>query len=183
MLKSAVIEFRELKISRLIFGSTKLSFLWLIIRIYVGWQWLVAGYEKIINPAWVGEGSGAVIKDFITFSLTKTTGAHPDVQGWYAVFLKDVVMNHTVFFSYLVAFGEVLVGLALIFGFLTGISAFFGAYMNINYLFAGVVSVNPLLFVLQILLMLSWRIAGWFGLDRWVLPIVEKRLRHMLRIK
>jgi thiosulfate dehydrogenase [quinone] large subunit len=57
-------------------------------------------------------------------------------------------------------------------GLFTGIAAFFGAFMNMNYLLAGTVSINPILFLGQLGLVLAWRIAGWIGLDRWVLPIL-----------
>jgi thiosulfate dehydrogenase [quinone] large subunit len=50
--------------------------------------------------------------------------------------------------SYIVAFGEVLVGIGLILGALTGIAAFFGIFMNFNYLLAGTVSTNPILLAL-----------------------------------
>jgi hypothetical protein len=65
-----------------------------------------------------------------------------------------------------------LVGLALILGFLTGIAAFFGVVMNVNYLLAGTISTNPGLAILGSLLMLAWRIAGYYGLDHWVLPLL-----------
>jgi thiosulfate dehydrogenase [quinone] large subunit len=42
--------------------------------------------------------------------------------------------------------------------------------MNLNYLLAGAVSTNPLLLMAAVLLILAWRTAGWFGLDRWALP-------------
>ena len=29
---------------------------------------------------------------------------------------------------------------------------------------------NPVLFTLGIGLMLAWRVAGWYGVDRWLLP-------------
>jgi thiosulfate dehydrogenase (quinone) large subunit len=44
--------------------------------------------------------------------------------------------------------------------------------MNFNYLLAGSVSTNPILLALAILLVLAWKIAGWWGLDRWVLPLL-----------
>jgi thiosulfate dehydrogenase [quinone] large subunit len=69
-----------------------------------------------------------------------------------------------------VSAGEFLVGLGLIVGLFTGIAAFFGGLMNANYLLAGTVSVNPLFFILATWLVLAWRIAGYYGLDRWVLP-------------
>ena len=42
--------------------------------------------------------------------------------------------------------------------------------MNINYLFAGTVSTNPELLLLEIFIMLAWKTAGWYGLDRFILP-------------
>jgi thiosulfate dehydrogenase [quinone] large subunit len=62
------------------------------------------------------------------------------------------------------------VAIALILGFLTGIAAFFGIFMNLNYLLGGSVSTNPILFTIGLLLILAWKTAGWWGLDRWVLP-------------
>jgi thiosulfate dehydrogenase [quinone] large subunit len=42
--------------------------------------------------------------------------------------------------------------------------------MNWNYLMAGSVSINPVLLPLEVLLLLAWRTAGWWGVDRWLLP-------------
>jgi thiosulfate dehydrogenase [quinone] large subunit len=41
-----------------------------------------------------------------------------------------------------------------------------------RFLFAGTAGANPLMFILAILLMLAWRVAGWWGLDRWALPLL-----------
>ena len=73
-------------------------------------------------------------------------------------------------FALLVTFGEIAVGVALIFGTLTGIAAFFGALMNVSYLLAGSTSSNPVLFTFAIGLMLAWKVAGYYGLDRYLLP-------------
>jgi hypothetical protein len=101
---------------------------------------------------------------------TRRGGTHPDVTGWYAAFLQAAVLPHASAWANLVAYGEVLVGLGLIFGVLTGVAAFFGSLMNVNYLLAGTVSSNPILFVLGTWLVLAWRVAGWYGVDRWLLP-------------
>lgn len=89
---------------------------------------------------------------------------------WYAWFIQNVALPNASLFSHLVAFGEVAVGIALILGLFTGIAAFFGGLMNANFLLAGTVSSNPVLFILATWLVLGWRVAGWLGLDRWVLP-------------
>ena len=162
----------ESPLSQMLFGNRKAAWFWFIIRVYVGYEWLIAGYEKVINPAWIGPNAGGAITGFINGALTKVSGAHPDVQGWYAVFLQNTVLPHAHGWSALIAYGEVLVGVGLIIGLLTGIAAFFGLFMNLNYLLAGTVSTNPILFVLSIGIILAWRIAGYIGLDRYVLPFL-----------
>ncbi len=99
-------------------------------------------------------------------------GAHPAVQGWYASFLQNVVLPNAVVFGYLVTFGEILVGLGLIFGVLTGFAAFFGVFMNLNCMLAGAVSINPVIGMLAVLLVLAWRVAGFYGLDSVLLPLL-----------
>ena len=70
-----------------------------------------------------------------------------DVTSWYAWFLENTVLPNAKVFGFMVAYGELLVGLGLVVGLLTGIAAFFGGLMNVSFLFAGTVSTNPLLFV------------------------------------
>lgn len=152
-----------------LFSNTKLSWLWLLIRIYVGWQWLIAGWDKVISPVWVGDKAGVAVHGFLTGALVKTAGVHPDVQGWYAYFIKTIALPNSEIFSYMVAFGELFVGIALILGAFTGIAAFFGAFMNANYLFAGTVSTNPALLILEIFIICAGKAAGWYGLDRFIL--------------
>lgn len=159
-------------VSRFMFEDTRFSWFWLIVRLYIGYEWFVAGWTKLFNPAWIGPNAGAAVKGFLMGALQKTSGAHPDVSGWYAYFIQHIAIPQSVALSYLVTFGEILVGIALILGIFTGISAFFGAFMNINYLFAGTVSLNPVMLLLQVFLVLAWRTAGWIGLDHYVLPAI-----------
>lgn len=156
--------------ARSLISDIRWAWIWLLLRFYVGWQWLQAGWSKLYNPAWTGSKAGAAITGFVTNALTKTGGEHPDVQGWYAWFLERLVLPNAKSWGYLVTLGEVLVGIALILGIFTGIAAFFGGFMNMNYLLAGTVSINPILLALAATLVLAWRTAGWWGLDRWVLP-------------
>jgi thiosulfate dehydrogenase [quinone] large subunit len=160
-----------------------MAWLWLIVRLYVGYEWLSAGWEKLTGyslfgepqkgGAWVFSGhDSAAMTGFVTNALKLSTGAHPAVQGWYAWFLQNLVLPNAAVFSYAVTFGEVLVGLGLIVGCLTGIAAFFGVFMNLNFMLAGAVSINPVIGTLALFLVLAWRIGGYWGLDRYVLPIL-----------
>jgi thiosulfate dehydrogenase [quinone] large subunit len=66
--------------------------------------------------------------------------------------------------------GELLVGAALILGVFVGFSALTGAFMNWNFMMAGATSLNPLMLAITILIIMAWKTAGWWGLDRWLLP-------------
>ena len=57
-------------------------------------------------------------------------------------------------------------------GILTGVAAFFGSLMNMSFLLAGSASSNPVLFTMAIGLMLGWKVAGYYGLDRYLLPFL-----------
>jgi thiosulfate dehydrogenase [quinone] large subunit len=72
----------------------------------------------------------------------------------------------------LVAFGELVIGVLLILGLFTGIAAFLGSTLNFSFVFAGSAGVNPAMILVSGLLILAWRNAGWWGLDRWVLPVL-----------
>ncbi|HUX85971.1 MAG TPA: DoxX family protein [Chloroflexota bacterium] len=159
-------------IAQLLFSDTRFALFWLIVRVYAGYEWLMAGLEKFGNPAWTGAKAGTGIAGFVAGSLQKTGGANPAVSGWYASFLQSIVLPNAAIWGWLVTLGELAVGVGLILGLLTGIAAFFGGLMNANYLLAGTVSTNPLLFIFATWLVLAWRVAGYWGVDHWLLPLL-----------
>lgn len=161
-------QFPEPAITRFFFGSAGSAALWFVLRMNVGAEWFTAGWEKIKSPAW--GTSGKALTGFVNGAISKSSGANPAVQGWYANFLKTFVVPNAGLFSILVSWGELAVGLGLLVGALTGIAAGFGILMNLNYLLAGTVSVNPILGTFGLFLCFAWRVAGWIGLDRWLLP-------------
>lgn len=164
-----------------------MAWLWLIVRCYVGFQWLSAGWGKLTGyslapgsfgrplpgGSWVFSGNGeAALKGFIGNALAHASGPYALVQSWYADFLRYMVLPHAGAFTYVVTFGEVFVGLGLIFGVFTGIAAFFGIFMNMNYLLSGSISINPVLCLCALFLVLAWRISGYYGVDRYLLPLL-----------
>ncbi|MEK7156642.1 MAG: DoxX family membrane protein [Patescibacteria group bacterium] len=158
-------------------ADTRSAALWLIVRVWLGWQWLEAGWAKLHNPAWWGHDAGAAISGFAQGALAKTGGVHPDVQWWYADFVQATLIAHPYFWSHLIVFGELAVGIGLILGCLTGIAAFFGVVMNLNFMLAGTVSVNPIWATVGVLIVLAWRVAGYWGADRYVLPLLHRTIR------
>ena len=202
---SEVVHIDEPGVARWLFGSSRAAWIWLIVRVWLGWEWLAAGWEKVFggtitwrfwdwgnskygltgdaNIGWirsgtthtaagtVHEGVGAAITGFAKGAIAESTGPHPQVAySWYVDFLKWVRDSAHAPLAYLVAFGEVAVGIALILGAFTGIAASFGAIMNFSYVFAGAASTNPAMLIASGLLILAWRNAGWYGVDRFLLP-------------
>jgi thiosulfate dehydrogenase (quinone) large subunit len=163
----------EPPITKFVFASRTMAPLWTVVRIYLGWLWLTAGWGKVFgegSAAWVGANAGTAVRGFLTRALDLAQAPRPSVQPWYAWMIENIFLPNAVLLSYLVAWGEVLVGIALILGFLTGLSAFFGGMMNASFLLAGTLSTNPVMFILATWLVLAWRVAGYYGLDYWVLP-------------
>ncbi|NNJ09122.1 DoxX family membrane protein [Chloroflexales bacterium ZM16-3] len=159
-------------ITHLLFSTTKLAWLFTIIRIYVGWQWVQASWHKVTDPAWVQ--TGAALKGFWMGAVAvPDTGKAAITYDWYRSFLQFLLdANAYTWFAKLIAYGELLVGIGLIVGALVGIAAFFGALMNFSFMLAGSASTNPVLFLLAVVLMLAWKVAGYYGLDYYLLPML-----------
>ncbi len=157
-----------------LFETQSFAWLWLIVRVYVGWQWFQAGWTKLFKPEWME--TGVALKGYWTRVIVVPTqpGARPPITyDWYRDFIKGLLDGgHHVWFAKLVVWGEILVGAALVLGLLTGIAAFFGTVMNMAFMLAGTASTNPVLFGLAVFLIMAWKVAGHYGLDRWVLPAV-----------
>lgn len=153
-------------------SNTRWSILWLVVRLYLGYEWFSHGLEKMANPAWVQ--TGEALKGFWAGAVKIPETGRPAIAfDWYRSFLQVLLDSGSyTWFAKLVVAGEVLVGLALILGMFTGIAAFLGGFMNWNFMMAGAASVNPVFFVLSIILIMAWKTAGWLGIDRWLLPLL-----------
>jgi thiosulfate dehydrogenase [quinone] large subunit len=171
--KGRVIEITDPPFIQHLFGSPSWAWLWLIVRVYVGYTWLTSGLGKLGNPAWTQ--TGLALKGFWqnAVAVPQPPARPPIAFEWYRAFIQSLLDGgHYVWFAKLIIAGELLVGVALILGAFVGIAAFFGAFMNWNFMMAGTASINPVLFTLSIFLILAWKTAGWWGLDRWLLPLL-----------
>ncbi len=157
-------------LARFLFGDTRLAGVWLVIRVLVGWEWLDAGLGKVSDPAWMQTGQS--LREFWTRAVQIPESGRPPITfDWYRNFIQGMLDSGSyVWFAKLVAFGELIVGVLLIMGAFVGVAAFFGAFMNWNYIMAGSASSNGLLGLGAILLILAWKTAGYYGLDRFILP-------------
>jgi thiosulfate dehydrogenase (quinone) large subunit len=50
--------------------------------------------------------------------------------------------------------------------------------LNLLYLLAGSAGINPVMLILSLFLLLAWKVSGFYGLDRVVLPAITAWLRH-----
>ncbi len=155
-------------------ASTASAPLWLLVRLYLGYEFFIAGWNKLASPAWFGSDAGAALQGFVQGALGKTTGLHPDVYQWYASFLQSAVLPNVMVWSNAVVLGEILIGLGLIVGLFTRAAAFFAFFMAFNFLLAGTVSVNPTLILLALGILFAHRVAGYWGLDRYTRPFLKR---------
>ncbi len=159
-------------IAKFLFGDTRLAWLWLPLRIWLGWEWFGHGLEKFENPKWMETGE-ALMAFWQRAIVIPETGRPPVAYDWYRGFLEMLLQGgHYTWFAKLVVFGEMAIGIALILGAFTGIAAFFGVFMNWHFVMAGAASTNAMLMAVGLLLILAWKTAGWIGLDHYLLPIV-----------
>jgi thiosulfate dehydrogenase (quinone) large subunit len=161
-------------IARFFFQGTIAAWLWLVVRIYVGYQFLTAGWTKFNEAVWM-DGSGAGILEYWKNALGTTASGKPIITfDWFRSFLQFLVdTNSAGWFSYVIVFGELAVGIGLILGAFVGLAATGGLIMNMAFLLAGTTSTNPVLASLGVLLILAWKNAGYIGLDRYLLPLLR----------
>ncbi len=154
-----------------LFQTTRFAWLWLALRVYLGYSWLTSGWGKITNPTWQ---TGGPLRGFWENAVAIPEAGRPAIAfDWYRSFIQFMLNNQWYeWFADLIMYGELLVGIALILGAFTGIAAFAGSFMNWNFIMAGTASSNGLMLTLAVFLILAWKVAGWYGLDRWLLTLL-----------
>jgi thiosulfate dehydrogenase (quinone) large subunit len=163
-------------IAKFLFGNTIMAWVWLPLRLWLGWSWLQSGLGKFNNPDWLYTGDA--LKSYWARAIV--TEPRPVVSfDWYRDFLAFMLNTGAyTWFSKVVLFGEIAIGIALILGAFTAVAAFSGGFLNWNFVMAGSASTNGLLFAIATWLVLAWKTAGWIGLDRWILPRVMRLWQH-----
>lgn len=160
---------------------------WLVLRLWLGYEWISGGIEKVFgegSAVWIGDKAGVAVTGFLKGAIAKSYLAegfdpiktpHPVVQNWYADLVQNVFLPNAQIFSYMVAFGELLIGIALIIGLFTRFAAFWGAFLNLAFLFAGTSSTNPQMLVVAMVILLAGGVAvSYYGLDHFARPIEQK---------
>jgi thiosulfate dehydrogenase (quinone) large subunit len=138
------------------------------LRIFLGYQWMTAGFHKITG----GFDASGFLKGAIANPVKGPDGV---VYGGWVSFLESFAIPNADLFNVLVPWGEFFVGLGLILGCLTTAAAFFGVVMNFAFMFSGTISHNPTDIIMGVLIMVAGFNAGKFGLDHFLVPFFRKR--------
>ncbi|WP_217597374.1 DoxX family protein [Cohnella sp. GbtcB17] len=152
-----------------------------LLRIYVGWQWIDAGWHKLTG--------GFTAKGFLQGAIAKPVADHATnevIYPNYTYFIEHFALPNIKLIDVLIPLGEFLIGVGLIVGGLTVTAAFFGMLLNALFLFAGTVSTNPWLLVLAFIVFTAGANAGRFGLDYYLLPLIRKgfgKIKHAIADK
>lgn len=168
---------RNLRAADWLYRSRAASLLWLVARLWLGYGWLNAGYQKLWGSEkaafWNG---GAGVRGFATAGITgSTAGKGGASYGWWAAFLHSFVLPNASLIAKVVTVSELVIGAALILGLFTGAAAVAGLVLNLVYMFTGSAGVNPAYAIVAVLLILAWRNAGYLGLDRFAFPMMRDR--------
>jgi thiosulfate dehydrogenase [quinone] large subunit len=168
--ESQEVEIEGPAFARFLFNNSRAGLFWLPVRLFVGFSWVEAGWHKFTDPEWT-QGGAALRAYWERAASIPEEGRPPITYEWYRDFITFLLNgNHEPWFAWVVTLGELAIGIGLILGVLTGIAAFFGAFMNMSFLLAGSASTNPVMFSLAVGLMLAWKVAGYYGVDRYLLP-------------
>jgi thiosulfate dehydrogenase [quinone] large subunit len=166
------VEVASPRFPRYLFGNTRAGLFWLPIRIFLGFEWIEAGWHKITGEGWI-DGGAALLGYWQNAVAIPEQGRPPITFEWYRSFIQWMIdIGAQTWMGWVIPLGELAVGLGLLFGALTGFAAFFGALMNMSFLLAGSASSNPIMFTLAVGVMLAWKVAGYYGLDRYLLPLL-----------
>lgn len=145
-----------------------------LLRLYVGWQWMHHGWEKLTG----GFDAGGYLKNAVAKPVVDRATQEVLFPN-YTNFLEHFALPNLKLINFLVPLGEFLIGVGLIVGGLTLTATFFGMMLNFMFLFAGTVSTNPWLLMLGVILFAAGANAGRFGLDGYLKPMLHKAWTHL----
>ena len=129
-----------------------------ILRVGIGIMFILAGYGKVAR----GAGFGDAMAGFLS--------RQENTFGFYQGFIDNVVLPNKVLFGYLVAWGELLSGIALVIGLFTRWAALAMLFMVLNFWFAKgsgywVPSNHDSLYIMIALVLLLSRAGHTLGID------------------
>jgi thiosulfate dehydrogenase [quinone] large subunit len=154
-----------------LFHNPRTAPVWLVLRLWLGYEWLHAGWSKLHEAApagWFHDApslQGFVFGADAVWDHRAQAFGHPNVHyGWFTDFLHFVA-DHGWFFGPLIVVSEILVGLGLVTGTLTRWAALSAVALNVMYTMGGAAGVNGVFIAAAVLLVAGYRVAGRLGGD------------------
>ena len=159
---------------------------YLAARLFVGWEFLYAGYEKATG-GWFTHAAGAaevkgILQGAIAQSHATAQNPYPPVSHWFGWTADNVFLSHAHLISYLVVTAEMAVGIGLILGLFLRLSAFFGVTLNALFMSAGALGagLNPEMIIPGVLVMVGVSTAVYAAsADRYLLPALRGQIPRL----
>ncbi|MFW6035279.1 MAG: FAD-dependent oxidoreductase [Halothermotrichaceae bacterium] len=126
------------------FSQKSYSFWLAFLRIFLGYQWLVSGLDKVHNGwltinadkiqggllGWLSAGDKLV-------SGASTSPIGPNPVGWYVEFMEAVVFPNAYLFQCMITLGELALAVSLILGIFVPLGAIGSTFMTVNFFLSG----------------------------------------------
>lgn len=153
-----------LDIVRFPFTSRMASPLWLVVRLYLAYVWFSMGYSKLSAGFLTADPTGDMLRLAGDGIMPVPFEAYRPVARWLVDLGVTPLLSHTM------PFLEMAVALAFVAGVLIVPAALGATFLNANFLLSGVAIayLDIRVIVLQLLLILAWRVAGVIGVQRLV---------------
>jgi thiosulfate dehydrogenase (quinone) large subunit len=143
-----------------------------LIRLYLGYTWITNSWAKMTAGGFDATG-------FMQGAIANSRGENPVVYSWWATFLETVALPNGELFSFMVMWGEFLVGLALIIGLLTQFALVMGILMNSSFILSGASNPDIQMLIFALILIVCGQNTYRIGLDRWAVPYLKTLIRKI----
>lgn len=146
--------------------NPKLAPLWFVVRLLLGYVWIAAALNKFAAfPVYVGTQAGSAVAIYLRSAVAQSTGPHAQVTAAWAWLVHAFFLPTAGFWSVVVMFGELVVGVGLVLGLFTGTALLAAAVMNMVFMLSGTSALNPILLAVELALFaVGPGVARW-GLD------------------
>jgi thiosulfate dehydrogenase (quinone) large subunit len=117
------------------------------LRLFLGATFIYAGIQKLTDPQFFSPSAhGYIGKQILAFATGSPLHA----------FLMNVAVPHASFFGYMVAYGEIAIGLGTLVGFLLRPAAFFGMLISLMFFLSATWRVFPYFYGSDIVFLFCW---------------------------
>jgi thiosulfate dehydrogenase (quinone) large subunit len=136
-----------MKVQKSLYNSHIAPWVMLPLRLFLGVTFLYAGIQKFTDPQFLHPGTiGFIGRQMSGFARGSPIGS----------FLLHVVLPHALAFGYLIALGEIAIGLGVLCGFLFRPAAFFGMLLSLIFFFSVTWHVYPYFYGADIVFVFGW---------------------------